>query len=120
MKKCFLLMLAVLLAATLSACSIADYLPLADTPKVVETVNPYLEIIPDSLTYSEGYEPVESSYSYDVLPLEGQKQLYQKLLEACYDIAPDADESWGVIRCRRSSWRVIRSRKLRCARRRRR
>lgn len=95
MKKCFLLMLAVLLAATLSACSIADYLPLADTPKVVETVNPYLEIIPDSLTYSEGYEPVESSYSYDVLPLEGQKQLYQKLLEACYDIAPDADEELG-------------------------
>ena len=88
MKKCLLILIAILMIC-LCSCSIADYLPLHDTPA---TMNPYLEVVPDELTYSEGYEPVTSSYAYDELPLEGEKQLYQKVLEVCYDISPDKDD----------------------------
>ena len=88
MKKCLLLLTAILLLC-LCSCSISDYLPVHDTP---ETVNPYLEVVPDHLTYSEGYEPVTSSYAYNSLPLEGEKQLYTKMLDVCYDISPRKDE----------------------------
>lgn len=94
MKKCLLTAIAIMLIC-LCSCSISDYLPLNDTPKTAETVNPYWEVVPDELTYSEGYEPVISSYSYDALPLEGEKQLYQKMLDVCYDISPDKDEDTG-------------------------
>ncbi|MBQ3330106.1 MAG: hypothetical protein IJG87_02895 [Ruminococcus sp.] len=87
MKKCLLILIAIMLLC-LCSCSISDYLPVYDTP---ETVNPYLEVVPDELTYSEGYEPVISSYAYDALPLEGEKQLYQKLHDVCYDISPQKD-----------------------------
>lgn len=87
MKKCCLL-LTVLLLLILCSCSIADYLPLHDTP---ETVNPYLEVVPDALTYSKGYEPVTSAYAYGALPLQGEKELYEKMLDACYDISPHMD-----------------------------
>ncbi len=88
-KKCALLLTVILLVSCLSACSISDYLPLFDTPA---TVNPYLEVVPDELTYSEGYEPVTSAYAYSMLPLEGEKQLYTKLLDVCYDLSPEKED----------------------------
>lgn len=91
-KKCALLLTVILLVSCLSACSISDYLPLFDTPA---TVNPYLEVVPDELTYSEGYEPVTSAYAYSMLPLEGEKQLYSQLLDICYDIAPGKNADDG-------------------------
>ena len=51
-----------------------------------------MEVVPDELTYSEGYEPVTSSYSYDALPLEGEKLLYTEMLGVCYDISSELDE----------------------------
>lgn len=89
MKKCLLLLTAVILLLSFCSCSIADYLPLYDTP---ETVNPYYEVVPDALTYSEGYEPVTSAYAYNTLPLEGEKLLYTEMLDVCYDISPNKDE----------------------------
>ena len=88
MKKCLLLLTAVLLLC-LCSCSISDYLPLHETPA---TINPYLEVVPDELTYSEGYEPLTSACSYNTLPLEGEKLLYTKMLDVCYDISPNKDE----------------------------
>lgn len=88
MKK-ILLILTALLLLCLCSCNISDYLPIYNTP---ETVYPYLEVVPDDLTYSEGYEPVVSDYAYHVLPLEGEKQLYEKMYDVCYDISPRKDE----------------------------
>ena len=91
-KKCVLLLTAAFLAVVLSACDFLKALPAYFTP---ETVTPYLEVVPDDLTYSEGYEPVTSAYSFDMLPLEGEKQLYSQLLDVCYDIAPGKDADDG-------------------------
>ncbi len=88
-KKCALLLTAVLLAVVLSACDFLKALPAYFTP---ETVTPYLEVVPDEVTYSEGYEPVTSAYSFDMLPLEGEKQLYTKLLDVCYDLSPEKED----------------------------
>ena len=54
---------------------------------------PYKEVKPDNLTYSEGYQPVASTYSYDALPKEGEKLLYNKILENCYDISQDKQKT---------------------------
>lgn len=99
MKKCFLIVLTVVIAVSLCSCNFLHDLQLDDffntlETVAVETVNPYYEIVPDELTYSEGYTPVESTYSYDALPLEGEKKLYTKLLDACYDIAPQMNRSY--------------------------
>ena len=91
-KKCVLLLTAVLLAVVLSACDFLKVLPAYFTP---ETVTPYLEVVPDELTYSEGYEPVTSTRSYDMLPLEGEKQLYTNLLDVCYEFFPEKD-NYGI------------------------
>ena len=95
MKKILLLVLSLLTAIALCSCSIIKYLPVPDPHRTDETVAPYLEVVPEHLTYSEGYTPVESRYSYNALPLEGEKQLYTKLLEVCYDISPDESDEAG-------------------------
>lgn len=89
-KKCALLLTALLLAVVLSACDYLKALPAYFTP---ETVTPYLEVVPDEATYSEGYEPVTSAYSFDMLPLEGEKLLYTKLLDVCYDLSPEKENN---------------------------
>ena len=93
MKKRLTILLLILLTGCLCSCSLSDILPVYQTPKRTdETVVPYREVKPDNLTYSEGYEPVTSSYSYDALPKEGEKLLYTKILENCYDISPNPTE----------------------------
>ena len=83
----------ILLTGCLCSCSLSDILPTVQFPqRTTETVTPYKEVKPDNLTYSEGYEPVTSTYSYDALPKEGEKLLYNKILENCYDISPDPTE----------------------------
>ena len=83
----------ILLTGCLCSCSLSDILPTVQFPqRTTETVTPYKEVKPDNLTYSEGYEPVTSTYSYDALPKEGEKLLYNRILENCYDISPDPTE----------------------------
>ena len=83
----------ILLTGCLCSCSLSDILPTIQFPqRTTETVTPYKEVKPDNLTYSEGYQPVTSTYSYDTLPKEGEKLLYNKILENCYDISPDPTE----------------------------
>ena len=83
----------ILLTGCLCSCSLSDILPTVQFPqRTTETVTPYKEVKPDNLTYSEGYEPVTSTYSYDALPKEGEKLLYNKILENCYDISSDPTE----------------------------
>lgn len=91
MKRLLLLILCLLLTMSLCACHLFELLPQQVLSRTDETVTPYLEVVPDNLTYSEGYAPVTCTYSYDSLPSEGEKQLYDKLLEVCYDISPDPD-----------------------------
>lgn len=95
MKKLILILLSLQIAFSLCSCSIFKYLPLPGSRRTDETVTPYLEVAPEKLTYSEGYTPVESRYSYNMLPLEGEKQLYSRLLEVCYDISPDESDEAG-------------------------
>ena len=93
MKKRWMIILLILLTGCLCSCSLSDILPTVQFPqRTTETVTPYKEVKPDNLTYSEGYEPVTSTYSYDALPKEGEKLLYNKILENCYDISPDPTE----------------------------
>lgn len=92
MKRILCVLVAILLTAALCSCSVTDVLRQFEMGDTSETVVPYLEVVPDNLTYSEGYEPVTSTYSYDELPLEGEKILYQKILDNCYDISPDQKE----------------------------
>ena len=93
MKKQWMILLLILLTGCLCSCSLSDILPTVQFPqRTTETVTPYKEVKPDNLTYSEGYEPVASTYSYDALPKEGEKLLYNKILENCYDISPDPTE----------------------------
>lgn len=93
MKRILSILLSILLTGCLCSCSLSEYLPVSDTPhRTDETVIPYQEVVPDNLTYSEGYEPVTTTYSYDALPSEGEKELYTKILENCYDISPDKKE----------------------------
>ncbi|WP_405357326.1 transglutaminase domain-containing protein [Ruminococcus sp.] len=93
MKKRWMIILLILLTGCLCSCSLSDILPTVQFPqRTTETVTPYKEVKPDNLTYSEGYEPVASTYSYDALPKEGEKLLYNKILENCYDISPDPTE----------------------------
>ena len=83
----------ILLTGCLCSCSLSDILPTVQFPqRTTETVTPYKEVKPDNLTYSEGYEPVTSTYSYDALPKEGEKLLYNRILENCYDISPNPTE----------------------------
>ena len=89
MKKYMITALSLILALLLGSCALLDYLPTAKVKRPEEDVNPYLQVVPDEVSYSEGYEPVQSTYSYDMLPLEGEKRLYEKLLDNCYDISPE-------------------------------
>lgn len=81
-----------LLTAGLCSCGITLLTPQSVAHQTDETVAPYREITHDAFTYSEGYQPVTSRYSYEALPLEGEKLLYTKILESCYDISPDKKE----------------------------
>lgn len=92
MKKWIICICSVVLAAVLCSCNLFGIFPFNNGVGTDETVKPYWEVVPDELTYSEGYEPVTSAYAYNALPLEGEKQLYHKLLEVCFDISPDRDE----------------------------
>ena len=99
MKRLFTLILICVIAVSLSACgSLAMLTDLfnggagTDIKGLFEDKSVYLQVEPDELTYSEGYEPVISSYSYDALPYGGQKLLYEKLLDAYYRISPEIDE----------------------------
>ena len=93
MKRFLILLMTIVLTGCFCSCSLSEILPKSATPKKTdETVAPYHEVKPDNLTYSEGYEPVTSSYSYDALPNEGEKLLYTKILENCYDVSPNKTE----------------------------
>ena len=93
MKRLLPIIIAILLTGCLCSCSFFSMLPMGDLPhRTDETVVPYREIVPDHLTYNEGYQPVSSSYSYDTLPKEGERLLYKKLLQNCYDISQDKAE----------------------------
>ena len=92
MKKYMFAALCVILAVLLSSCALLDYLPTAKVIRPEDSANPYLQVVPDEVSYSVGYDPVQSTYSYEALPLEGEKQLYEKLLDNCYDISPDKSE----------------------------
>ena len=93
MKKRWMILLLILLTGCLCSCSLSDILPTVQFPqRTTETVTPYKEVKPDNLTYSEGYQPVTSTYSYDALPKEGEKLLYNRILENCYDISPNPTE----------------------------
>ncbi len=88
-----MILLLILLTGCLCSCSLSDILPTVQFPqRTTETVTPYKEVKPDNLTYSEGYQPVTSTYSYDALPKEGEKLLYNRILENCYDISPNPTE----------------------------
>ena len=100
MKKLLSALLAPALAFTLCSCGIAEMFDgmfnngldqdiLADT-------GTYLEVVPDELTYSEGYEPVASAYSYEALPSEGERLLYTELLGCYYDISPELSQEAGM------------------------
>lgn len=95
MKKGLSLLLILLLSLCLCSCSIWQYLPVSVAHRTDETVTPYLEVVPDELTYSEGYAPVESQYSFNSLPLAGEKQLYLGLLDVCFDISRDESDDVG-------------------------
>ena len=93
MKRGLTILIAIILTGCLCSCDFIELFPLGEFPhRTDETVTPYREVVPDHLTYSEGYQPVSSTYSYDALPKQGEKQLYKKLLESCYDISPDKTE----------------------------
>ena len=93
MKRVLSIIIAILLTGCLCSCGFLEAFSIGDLPhRTDETVVPYREIVPDHLTYSEGYQPVSSTYSYDALPKEGEKKLYQRLLKSCYDISPDKTE----------------------------
>lgn len=98
MKRFLTVLLLIVLTGCFCSCSLSDILPVFQTPqRTDETVVPYREVKPDNLTYSEGYEPVTSSYSYDALPKEGEKLLYTRILENCYEISPDkTDERYPM------------------------
>ncbi len=49
--------------------------------------NPYLNVDSGELTFNEGYEPVTSRYSYNALPLEGERVLYDKLVESFFEVS---------------------------------
>lgn len=98
MKKLLTLVLAAVLALSLAACDTFELLldgVRASLDNTVETI-PYLQVVPRELSYSEGYTPVESRFSYDALPLDGEKTLYGELLDAYYDISPDQSEELGA------------------------
>lgn len=93
MKRLIVFLLTILLAGCFCSCDITEVIPINTAPqKTDETVTPYQEVVPDNLTFNEGYEPVVSAYSYDELPLEGEKELYNKILANCYDISPEKKE----------------------------
>lgn len=93
MKRFFAILLSVIVTGCFCSCSLSKILSMGATPTGTdETVVPYHEVKPDQLTYSEGYEPVTSSYSYNALPKEGEKLLYTKILENCYEISSDKTE----------------------------
>ena len=100
MKKIFLrliaLVLTTLLLFTLCSCEklqrivhrkLMETLSIKDPDIADDDKNPYLNIEQQEFTYSEGYEPVVSRYSYDALPLEGERLLYDKLAESFYDVS---------------------------------
>lgn len=95
MKRLLILLIAVLLIVPMCSCSaikeiVRDTLTIKD-PDIDDT-KPYQKIEIKELTYSEGYTPVTSTYSYDALPLEGEKALYHELAGVCYDISPEYSE----------------------------
>ncbi len=93
MKKLLTAIAIVLILVTVTACNMIDTLMEGvriSLDNTVETV-PFMEVVPKELSYSEGYTPVVSRYSYDALPLEGERRLYTELLDAYYDISADID-----------------------------
>lgn len=95
------LTLALLLAVSLCSCStlrraisrtLRETLSIKDPDIVDGDSNPYLNIEPQALSYSEGYTPVVSRYSRDALPLESEQLLYDKLVDSFYDISSDLNE----------------------------
>ena len=101
LKKLLSLLLAAVLAVSLCSCELVervreDIRTLRRMADPIETTYPYLEIEPKEVAYNEGYTPVQSHYSYDVLPLEGERALYTELVKSYYDISPEKDEEVGL------------------------
>ena len=96
-----ILLFALLLTAPVSlcSCSLLDLIPKdLITRKVVEPEekSPYLTVEPDEMTFTEGYTPIASNYSYNALPLDDERKLYKKLLDVCYDISPEKDDDYDI------------------------
>lgn len=104
MKRFLALILTAVVLITLCSCEVLEQLEdsIKHTLRTVqpiapaETLNPYYEVEPRDVSYNEGYTPVQSRYSYNSLPLEGEKSLYNELVKAYYDISPIKNEELGL------------------------
>ena len=102
MKRILILLLAFFMALALCSCSVSEVFedmfnngPDTTEQPTISDKRSYYEIKPDEQTFSEGYEPVVSTHSYDELATEGEKEMYLRLLDVCYDISPEQDEGTG-------------------------
>ena len=96
MKRLLVLLLAVLLLVPLAACGEKD-----DTDQQTVSVGTkddtrettaYETIKTEPTVSVSGYTPIVSRYSYDALPLEGEKRLYDELVDVYYDISPERSD----------------------------
>lgn len=99
MKRLLILLTALLLMLSLCSCgvigevlrsTIKKTLDIKD-PDIVDT-NPYQTVETPELTYSEGYTPIKSDYSYNALRTDGERALYKELDEVYLDISPEYSE----------------------------
>lgn len=99
MKRLIATALATIMLITLCSCSMIRELSenvLRVLDITSETLVPYMQVQPRELTYNEGYTPVESRYSYNALPNDGERELYDKLTEAYYNISADPENDYGL------------------------
>ena len=99
MKRLIALILSAFIAVSLCSCDVLDEIEnsIKHTLRTVEPIarqeasEPYYEVEPREVNYNKQYTPIQSHRSYDALPLEGEKRLYDELIKAYYDISPDKD-----------------------------
>lgn len=100
-RRTVTIILALIISLCLSSCGALDFIGgmfnnsvSSGSEGLTDDNNVYMKVVPDSLIYSS-YEPVVSDYSYNALPLDSERAMYDKLLEAYYDISPDREETTG-------------------------
>lgn len=95
--KIISIVLALCLCFTFSSCSLFDYVEESlvsniENDKEKNQADSYVEIDKPNYKTSEYYTPCRSAYSYDMLKNEGEKKLYEKMLECSLFIYPQKDE----------------------------